>query len=468
MSPLAATSREPDVDAIAGHLPTGFLCSGCGYRLPEEEPVRLSCPMRRPNDDVDHVLVRILQPSRLAFPTGADPNPFVRYRTLFHGYHAARAAGSSDGDITRLIQRRDRGVARVDGHGFRVTPFQHAEALGAIVGLADLWIKDETGNVSGSHKARHLFGTLLELELAGGPRFSSVDRLAIASCGNAALAAAVVARAAGRALEVFIPPDAEPAIVTRLQELDARLTTCPRRPGEVGDPTFHRLREALADGAVAFTCQGNLNGLAVEGGETLGWEMVGDLVARDAHLDHVVVQVGGGALAASVMQAFREAHQLGALRSLPAFHAVQTRGAFPLARAYELVAARLGTSREESDIGRELAWAATHRSHFMWPWEGVPHSVADGILDDETYDWLAVVGAMLRSGGQPVVATEAALRHANRLAVTHTGIDVNHTGSAGLAGAIELLRRGEIGPDNHVAVIFTGIRRHAGSVGEPT
>ena len=36
-------------------------------------------------------------------------------------------------------------------------------------------------------------------------------RLAIASCGNAALAAAVIARAADWPLDVFIPPDAERA-----------------------------------------------------------------------------------------------------------------------------------------------------------------------------------------------------------------------------------------------------------------
>ena len=41
--------------------------------------------------------------------------------------------------------------------------------------------------------------------------------LAIASCGNAALAAAVVARAADRRLRVFIPPDADPAVVARLR-----------------------------------------------------------------------------------------------------------------------------------------------------------------------------------------------------------------------------------------------------------
>lgn len=468
MSPLAASTAEPDIDAIPGHLPTTFVCSGCGYRLPEEEPIRLSCPAARPGDDTDHVLVRRLDPSRLPFPTDPDPNPFVRYRSLLHGYHVARGAGSSDGDVTRLIRRLDGSVARVDGRGFTITPFTRAERLGAALGLRDLWVKDETGNVSGSHKARHLFGTLLELELAGSERTSGVRPLAIASCGNAALAAAVVALAVGRALEVFIPSEADPFVVARLGELGAQLTICPRHPDEPGDPTFNRLKDAITDGAVPFTCQGNLNGLAVEGGETLGLEIVSDLLARDAHLDHVVVQVGGGALAASVIQAFGDAHRLGVIRRLPAFHAVQTRGAAPLARAHERIAARLAGSREDGDIERELAWAATHRSEFMWPWEKLPRSVADGILDDETYDWLAVVGGMLRTGGCPVVVGEAALRAANRLAITHTGIDVSHTGSAGLAGAIELRRRGAIGPDDRVAVIFTGIRRRSAPVGEPS
>ena len=89
MSPLPATTTEPDLDAVPGHLPTAFVCSGCGYRLPEEEPVRLSCPAARPEDDTDHVLVRVLEPSRLPFPSDDDLNPFIRYRTLFHGYHVA-------------------------------------------------------------------------------------------------------------------------------------------------------------------------------------------------------------------------------------------------------------------------------------------------------------------------------------------------------------------------------------------
>jgi threonine dehydratase len=65
------------------------------------------------------------------------------------------------------------------------------------------------------------------------------------------------------------------------------------------------------------------------------------------------------------------------------------------------------------------------------------------------------VAGMLESGGEPIVVDEQAVVKANDLARSATGIDVDHTGSAGLAGLLEA------GPaDNkQVAVLFTGKRR---------
>jgi threonine synthase len=97
----------------------------------------------------------------------------------------------------------------------------------------------------------------------------------------------------------------------------------------------------------------------------------------------------------------------------------------------------------------------------MWPWEREPHSVAHGILDDETYDWLAVVEGMLATGGAPLVVDEDALRQANALAQRTTGIDVDHTGTAGLAGLLALRSTGEVRDDERVAVLFTGAVRTA-------
>jgi threonine synthase len=392
----------------------------------------------------------------------------------------------TDRDFVDLVERLDKEVAGVDGRGFTVTPFGRSEGLSERLGFhppGGVWVKDETGGVSGSHKARHLMGLAILLDVVDrlGLRdgADAAPELAIASCGNAALAAAVVARAAGRPLRVFVPTWADAPVVSRLKALEAELVVCPREEGVAGDPTYHRLQEAIRAGALPFTCQGPDNGLTIEGGETLGYEMVSDLLAAGTALDRVMVQVGGGALASACIQAFRDARSLGAVDKLPRFDAVQTAGGYPLKRAYDLLARRLlermgerpdlagtadGAERilaaaGSSVVQDELQHAAGHRSEFMWPWEEEPRSVAQGILDDETYDWLAVVRGMVETGGYPVVVSEAELEEANRLALQATGIDVDHTGSSGLAGLLGLHRAGAVQATERVAVLFTGVRR---------
>ena len=446
------------------HPSTLVVCAGCGFRAPDDEPYPFRCP-RAGTDDVDHLMVRELDPDRVEFPDGDEPNPFVRYRALFHGYHLAHAHGLSDADVIGIVEDLDARVADVEGHGFVETPFASAPALSEELGF-EVWVKDETGNVSGSHKARHAMGLmihLLQVERAGLAPDGPPADLAIASCGNAALGAAVVARAAERTLRVFVPTWADPVVLARLEALGAVIEVCPRAEGVPGDPAYHALRRAIAEGAIPFTTQGPDNGLTIEGGETLGFEMVSALRRADSSLHRLVVQVGGGALASSLVRAFEDAALLEVPEHPPRIHSVQTEGAHPLERAYRLVRERVGDGRSPAEIVTALEYARTHRSGFMWPWEEEPTSVATGILDDETYDWAAVVAGMLATDGSPLVVSEATLEEANALARETTGIDVDHTGSSGLAGLMELARRGEIGANERVAVLFTGIRRKEGT-----
>ncbi len=174
---------------------------------------------------------------------------------------------------------------------------------------AGVWVKDETGNVSGSHKARHLMGVMLAPAVAESlGQADPAAPLAIASCGNAALAAAVVARAAAPS----------PAGLRAAQRGGGgHRATARARCGDrglraaagtrSGDPTVRRLMEAIAEGAVPFTVQGNLNGLAIEGGATLGWELIDQLPDDASALDRLVIHVGGGAFASAAALAFEEA-----------------------------------------------------------------------------------------------------------------------------------------------------------------
>ena len=122
-------------------------------------------------------------------------------------------------------------------------------------------------------------------------------------------------------------------------------------------------------------------------------------------------------------------------------------------------AAGTGGSFTGAALEEALRYAARHRAEFMWAWESEPQSIAHGILDDETYDWLAVVRGMLATGGRSVLVDESTLQQANEIARATTDINVDHTGSAGLAGLLELRRQGAIQANETCQVLFTGARR---------
>jgi threonine synthase len=496
-----------------------FACAGCGTIVStwEAGSPPFACPGARPGDDIDHVM-RPATGATAPFPAEGDPNPFVLYRRLLASYARAAEHGIGDEPYVLLVRELDDAVARVDGRGFQVTPFSPSRTLAERIGITagELWVKDETGHVAGSHKARHLAGIMLHLLVearcqgARAPKARSAPRglfdaddtgstrvgmhesagrapLAIGSCGNAALAAAVVARAAGWPLEVFVPTDANQQVLDRLALLSAEVHTCERESGVPGDPCQRSFRHAVAGGAIPFCCQGSDNGLTIDGGKTIAWEMVSSFKSRPvrqwgaSRLDAVFVQVGGGALASALVQGFDDAVRGGELDRPPRIYTVQTTGAYPLKRAYDEVAERIlarvplvidqgfspAADRERAElmlnqpelIDEEMQYARGHRSLFMRPWEKTPRSVAHGILDDETYDWAAIVEGMLRTGGWPLVVSEERLMEANRIGREATDIDVDHTGSAGLAGLIKAITIDDRLASERVAVIFSGVRR---------
>ena len=132
---------------------------------------------------------------------------------------------------------------------------------------------------------------------------------------------------------------------------------------------------------------------------------------------------------------------------VPKLHAVQTEACAPLARAWKLA---------HTGAGGVVA-APQHWAEYMTPWEHVGTSAADGILDDETYDWIGVVNGIHASHGAPVIAKEAEVLRANDLASSLTSIDASHTGTAGLAGLLAI--RDVISNHERVGLIFSGTRR---------
>ena len=433
-------------------LISGWSCAVCGATADIAEPLRWTCPNATYTDR--HHALELVQ--GIAPLRGTDdPNPFLAFRPYLAWDAFAAANGMTEAARSALVRQVDSDTAAIAGIGFHVTPFERAGALSDALGFdvdGGVWVKDETGQVAGSHKARHLMTILLHLltaeTLGLAPWASDADRppLAISSCGNAAFAAATLAAAAGWQVRVFVPPSADPAVLARLAELRADIVECVRQTGDpAGDPCIHRFREAVSSGAIPFTVQGTDNAWCLDGGRTIGWEMARQFEENEAGppLDRLFVQVGAGAFAASAIAGLRMSGVT------PRLHAVQTESCAPLRRAY-------GKTLEFG--GARVA--ATRWSECMWPWEHVGNSMADGILDDETYDWIPVVAAMTESHGTPLVVTEAHVAEANDLGRSTTGINASHTGTAGLAGLIEA--RDSIDAGERVAVIFSGESRTIG------
>ncbi|MEO6571172.1 MAG: PLP-dependent lyase/thiolase [Ilumatobacteraceae bacterium] len=400
----------------------GSRCAVCGTEVGVGVPFAWQCP-NASIDDPHHVLLLVddgTVPGALD-----DPNPFIRFGPRLAWWAFARSNGMSDADCAALTRE-------VAG-GFDITPFARSDGLSDRLDL-DVWVKDETGNVAGSHKARHLVGILLHLRAAEElGRLPARPPLAIASCGNAALAAAELAQRVDWPLDVFVPTWMDAGFARRLDAAGAITHRSERRADDpAGDPAMLRFREARLGGSIPFTVQGPENALALDGGRTIGWEIAEQAELAGVRLDRVVVQVGGGAFATCLGAGLGRSTRL---------DAVQTEGCAPLAAAWERAAVIDHPERYWSQV--------------MRPWPD-PHSAADGILDDETYDWIAVVEAMVESGGQPVVAAESDVLQANEMA-RGAGFTVSVTGSAGLAGV--LASRTDLHDGSHVAVVMSGVAR---------
>jgi threonine dehydratase len=429
---------------------TGWRCPVCDTTVAIATPFPWRCP-NSTGTDRHHVLTIVNgNPADVATadPASADAPP-GQSSLITHDHDLAWAAYADANGLdrdarTRLVEQTDVAVRRVAGTGFVPTPFARSDELSDELGFdADggVWVKDETGGVAGSQKARHLVTILLHL-LAAERIGHLIDRprLAIASCGNAALAASTLAAAVDWPIDVYVPTWMTDGFGSELDRLGATVHRCERRPHDPpGDPAMFRFRDAVAAGAIPFTVQGPENALALDGGRTIGWEIAEQATVP---LDRVFVQVGGGAFAACLGAGLADTSPSTRL------HAVQTEGCAPLARAWRRVQNDHGYLDDIASIGRR--W-----SDLMTVWDD-PHSIADGILDDETYDWLGVFSAMTASGGWPVVAAEVDVERAHALARA-AGFDVSPTGSAGLAGLLTI--RDEIAPSERIALVMSGVAR---------
>ena len=255
---------------------TGLVCAVCGARESIATPLSWLCPNATLSDR-HHVLH--FESSVEPFRPTDDANPYLAFRRYLAVDSLGESLGLSDAQRVSIITSADEAVSRVAGTGFLRTPLTRSDELSEALGFSTtggIWVKDETANVGGSHKARHIFTELLHLlmvEAAGRAPWTPTTRpsLAIASCGNAAIAASTLASAMSWPIAVHVPPTASNAVLETLRTLGATIVVCPRRDTDPpGDPCVLRFREAVAAGAIPFGVQGTENAWCLDGGRTIG------------------------------------------------------------------------------------------------------------------------------------------------------------------------------------------------------
>jgi threonine synthase len=299
------------------------------------------------------------------------------------------------------------------------TPLVPASRLGAAIGVARLFVKDDSRNPSLSFKDRPVALALARaLELG-------LDTLACASTGNLAGAVAAAAARNGLRAVVFVPAATDESKVAGAAAYGATVV----RVRGTYDQT-NRLCARLADeerwGFVNFTlrpyyAEGSKT-LLFECAEQLGWRLPG----------HVVVPVGSGALLTRTATAVAQLRATGLVDDTACrIHAAQPAGCAPVSDAVLDGYRETCPVREPVTVARSLAI-------------GTP---ADG---DGS---VAVIRA---SGGSAASVSDAEVLEGCALLAATEGVLAEPAGGVVVATARALAARGTFADDESVVLYITG------------
>ncbi len=232
-------------------------------------------------------------------------------------------------------------AARIEGD-IRRTPLWRLPGAALGVDCAEVWLKLEQLQVSGSFKARGMFNRLrcAALPAAG---------VTIASGGNAGIAAATAAQALGVRCEVFVPEVSSAAKRAALAALGAEVVVTGAAYADALAACLERQRKS---GALLMHAYDQSE--VVAGAGTLAREV--ELQAGVP--ERVLVSVGGGGLIAGIAAWFAGRARVHALEpgGAPTLHAALAAGAPVDVQVGGLAADALGAKR----IG-SIAWPICRR-----------------------------------------------------------------------------------------------------------
>ena len=284
---------------------------------------------------------------------------------------------------------------------------------------ANVWLKEEGANPTGTFKAR---GLALAVTMA---RQYGLRKLAAPSAGNAGGALAAYAAAAGIEAHIFMPKDVPmanqvecAAYGAHLTLVDGLISDCGRivaeRKGTEGWFDISTLKEPFR----------------VEGKKTMGYELVEQLGWE--YPDAVFYPTGGGVGMIGMWKAFDEMERLGWVTGKrPKMIAIQAAGCAPVARAF--------------DRGEAVSQ--------MWQ---NAHTFASGLRVPKPYGDAIILEIVRESGGVAVALRDEEIFASLRDWASHEGLLLSPEGAAATAAYDHLLESGFLSATDRVVLFNTG------------
>ncbi len=296
------------------------------------------------------------------------------------------------------------------------TPLVKSHNLAKVLGLKELYIKDDGLNPSGSSKDRASGVAVLKAIEAGAKVISC------SSTGNAASSCACHAAHMGLPAVIFVPKRAPIGKLTQISLYGATLVVVD------GDyKAAFKLSKDAINKYGWYNRNAAINPFMVEGKKTVSLEIAEQLNFKPT--DWVVVSVGDGCTVGGVYKGFNELFKLGLIKKVPRILGVQSTGCEPF-----VVASKNHEPLKECE----------------------ENTIADSIAVGIPRNPIKALRAIEYSKGAWISVPDEQIIEAMSLLGKHEGIFGEPAGVTGVAGLRKALEEGIISKDESVTIIVTG------------
>jgi threonine synthase len=303
------------------------------------------------------------------------------------------------------------------GEGF--TPLLPAPRLGERMGLPRLFVKDESGNPTGSFKAR---GLAMAVSMA---KALGATEVCLPSAGNAGSALAAYAARGGLKAHVFVPRDIARVFLMETESYGAHVETVDGLITDAG-----RICAAQAKEHGWYECATLKEPYRVEGKKTMGYELAEQMGWKLP--DAILYPTGGGTGLIGMWKAFEELEQMGFIPpGRPRMYAVQAEGCAPIVKAFS-------EGKEEAPM-----------------WEGAT-TLAHGLRVPKAIGDFLMLKAMRASHGAGIAVSELEIVQGVKEGAAAEGLFMAPEGGACVAALRKLKASGHLSADDTVVVFNTG------------